>query len=568
MGRRQVRVVIAGRRVDIIAARRLQPDDHITAAKGGYGEAAAIQLSGDEQRIALGRSPTLVDFVLHRPRQAGEKDRVVGQRQGLADFPAGKSADVVGRPRRQALDQGVAVGRNILDPVAGLPHRPQHVDGAGRRVEADAVAEPAVAIGVVGEYQGDAAVGRRRPPQPGPVGGQPGDEGDAVGHRLVVDDVGFGQRVAAPQTLERDRAAYDPAVDLGKGDVHGDVAAGQPAGAAAPVGLVTAGEHGLQHRAIPGIERGCRLVSARGGDGKAGGVDNHVGRRLGEDVLQGCRRHRILEAGDEDRQRIQPRLGDALDQGVHRFQVAGLDQRPIEGQRRHRPVRLPVRPHRFEIAAIPSWPVEAGAQQRPRLPPFAFRAEQRRGEPEEVQGVVDAAVDAVLPQPVPGLPRNGRIARQLRIRLIVAGEEGNRNIPLPARRRHLLDTIGPVAAAAEQPNDDETGPGESVLDVEVHRHVVAEMKEAGEPQAGKAVLRQPRPRRRQAGELGIRGRKDDEVAGALSQVDGFAAVGDGAGSGGEQVHGSDAFHRTRAKHSGSTQATPSRRRRGRDPSGR
>ena len=58
-------------------------------------------------------------------------------------------------------------------------------------------------------------------------------------------------------------------------------------------------------------------------------------------------------------------------------------------------------------------------------------------------------MDTILPEPVAGLAGERREARQLGVRLIVAGQQRQRYPPLPADGRKLLDAVGPIADSAE-----------------------------------------------------------------------------------------------------------------------
>ena len=226
--RRQVRIVIARRRVDVVATRRLQADRDVAAAEGGNGEAAAIEFARKKERIALGRSPSLEDAGRRGSRQAGEEKAVVGARKGLVDASRRQRLRIVGRAGHQPGDQRVAVLRNVLHPVAGGGKRAQHGDGARRRIQADAVADAAVPVRIVGKDDGDPPLGGRRPPQPHPVGSEFGDEGDPVRFRLVGDDIRLGERIAPRHALERDGAADDASVHFRQRHVHRDVARRQP----------------------------------------------------------------------------------------------------------------------------------------------------------------------------------------------------------------------------------------------------------------------------------------------------------------------------------------------------
>ena len=95
--------------------------------------------------------------------------------------------------------------------------------GARRRVEADGVAGAAAARGIVRQHAGEALVGRRLAPEPRPRRRELGDEGDPVGERPVHDGAELGRGVLRTRGFERDGAGENPPVDLGHGDMHGEI---------------------------------------------------------------------------------------------------------------------------------------------------------------------------------------------------------------------------------------------------------------------------------------------------------------------------------------------------------
>ena len=64
---------------------------------------------------------------------------------------------------------------------------------------------------------------------------------------------------------------------------------------------------------------------------------------------------------------------------------------------------------------------------------------------------------------------------------------------------------------------------------------MGELHEVGEPQRGEVVA-EAGAHAREAGQLGIRGGEEDDVAGGLSEIDGLGLVDRRAGSGLEEVH--------------------------------
>ena len=132
--RHEVRVMITLDRVDVVAARRLQPDDDVAEPERGEREPTAIDIARLEERICLGRAPAFEHGVADRFRQARKEQLVLVEADGLADLAAGQLREVVGRTRLHARNQAVAVFRQIPDPVARVGHRAEHVHRARRGV--------------------------------------------------------------------------------------------------------------------------------------------------------------------------------------------------------------------------------------------------------------------------------------------------------------------------------------------------------------------------------------------------------------------------------------------------
>ena len=293
------------------------------------------------------------------------------------------------------------------------------------------------------------------------------------------------------QALERHGAADDPAVDFRQRHVHGDVPGAEAAGAVPPVVFVAAGKDDLQdHRARPvlvagNVERRRRALDAGHRDGEPGGVEDDVGRRVPQQFLQGRRRQRIPEAGDENRQRIESLFRQSVDQGVDDLQVSALNQGPVEHQRRDRGARLPCPADGFQARCFQSRPVKPGPDQGPGFAPFGVETGEAGGEFEEIEGVFRPPVDPVLPQPVLGLGGDRGQGRQFGVGLVVAGKEGHGDVPVPADAGDFVGAVGPIAAPAEKPDDDQLGVGDDVFGVMIDAMVVAEVQQAGQPEAGK-----------------------------------------------------------------------------------
>ena len=76
--RHQVRVVVAGLGIQMIAARRLQADGGVPQSECRDGEASAIGLAGDEERVFFGAAPAVVDGFSHRFRQRRQERLIIG----------------------------------------------------------------------------------------------------------------------------------------------------------------------------------------------------------------------------------------------------------------------------------------------------------------------------------------------------------------------------------------------------------------------------------------------------------------------------------------------------------
>ena len=312
MRRHQSRVVIGRLWVEVVAARRLHQHSNVAAAKSRDREPPAIEPSRTEERVALGRSPLRRDALLHRGGEAREEGGIFGEGQGLV---RPRRRPGVGRAGQQARHQRGAVFRNVANAVPGLVHGPQHIDCGLRRIEADAVADAAVAVRVIGEDDRDAPLGGRLDAQPCPVARQIGDESDPVGDRAIADEIGLGLGIAAiwkssGRCLERHGARQDAAVDLGQGDIHRQVARAQTPRAGAPCLFVAAREHHLQDRAVDAQ----RVGAAGGGDGKTGRVEDDGRRMSGEQLRQQGRCLGILQAVHENRQGSQLPGSQSLNQ--------------------------------------------------------------------------------------------------------------------------------------------------------------------------------------------------------------------------------------------------------------
>ena len=143
---------------------------------------------------------------------------------------------------------------------------------------------------------------------------------------------------------------------------------------------------------------------------------------------------------------------------------------------------------------------------------------------QQVGHVVGPALDEVAPEPIPVVRGDGGQAAQLLVGLVVAGQGGEGHAGRRQPDRELLQPVGPVALAAEDPRDDQPRPRGGLVEVEVRRHRMLEVQQRGEAQrqAGSGPLARLGQRR----ELRVRGGDDDDVGRILAEIDRLRAVGD------------------------------------------
>ena len=123
-------------------------------------------------------------------------------------------------------------------------------------------------------------------------------------------------------------------------------------------------------------------------------------------------------------------------------------------------------------------------------------------------------MDKILPQPMQRFRRHGGQTAESRVGQVVAGQEGDRDTGGLAGGGDFVDPIGPIGATAEQPHDHQLRPAHDAVDINVDRHVVAQLQEVRQPQARPAGP--SRLRFGQTGDVGIRRRQHHDVARRLA----------------------------------------------------
>ena len=317
--------------------------------------------------------------------------------------------------------------------------------------------------------------------------------------------------------------------------MHGQVARTQALGTGLPLLFAVQGAERLQHRYIA-PER-PRLWRFRVGLGEAGGVEDH--RRVGLiqpgfDLRQAFG---FLEAGYGYRQRVETLGLQALAEDVDEGRVPGLYLGAVEQQRRHRPAGLPVGAPVIQGCLSMARVMDQRARQGARLAPGVVALQPAAGDAvQQMAGIVRTALAQVLPQALAVLACHVAQFAQLGIGAVVARHQDDGGAQA-AQLDHTFDAVAPVADAAVHRDQDDLGVAQHLLDVEIHRSMVGQLRRAGQAQAGE-IRGQLARHLGQQGEVRVTGAEDHQLGRGLAEVgDAVGRQGD-AGLGAEQVHGS------------------------------
>ena len=141
----------------------------------------------------------------------------------------------------------------------------------------------------------------------------------------------------------------------------------------------------------------------------------------------------------------------------------------------------------------------------------------------------------VLPDPLPVAWWQGAQRGEFGIGLIIAGNHREGDMPRPTTRDNAFEPVWPIPRAAEQADDHQLRRADDIVDIEIDREVVAELHQIGEAQHRDVAI-EPGSRLGEAGELGVGGGEDHDVAGSLAEIDRLRAIGDRPRCGGKQMH--------------------------------
>ena len=205
---------------------------------------------------------------------------------------------VVADAAEQLADQLGSAGGQSVDRVALLAQGTKDVQRRRRGVQADAVADPAIAGRVVGQHQRHPFFRVWLARQLGPAPRQFGDEIHALVVGEIADHVALAAFAAPGQALETDRPGDDASVQLRQRHVHGQVARPQALRVVQPERAVVQRADRLQHRHVA-TER-TQLGRLRIGLGETGGIDDQRGVAALQPVFHLRQAGAFLEAGQRN----------------------------------------------------------------------------------------------------------------------------------------------------------------------------------------------------------------------------------------------------------------------------
>ena len=348
------------------------------------------------------------------------------------------------------------------------------------------------------------------------------------------DDIRLHRRIELPCRFERNRARQDAPIHLRQGDIHGQIPRQQSLLGRLPDRLRRAGKNHLQNHVAALVEHGWLAFRARRGNGKAGRVQHNVRRAIFENTIHHGSREPVLEAGDEEGQRIDAFRLQTRNQSLNRLGLATLHQRTIEDNCRNGRILDPAAADEIERNHRLARPPKTRFQQRGCFGWLFAAVDQRSTIIEEGAHIGSAALDQIVPQRVTVGARNCREPIQPVVGLVVAGKHCNLDAIVHGAGMKRFQPIGPISLAADNANDNQLCMTRRPFDISINRHGMGEAQKTGKPQAWPAGIGAMHLRK--TGELRIRSGKEQNIARRLAEIDGLIAVADRSFLGKQKMH--------------------------------
>ena len=190
---------------------------------------------------------------------------------GQTELLLGEGVGIVAATLDNPVHQFISVGRNIANGVSGIPQGVEDVDGRGRRVQADGVADAGVFGRVVAQYDGDALVGVSLAAQGRVAGRQAGQIVHPVGHCRITLRPSGRQAIARGRCFlfKRYRHGDDTPVKLRERYIHCGVNGPQAQRTVLPFCPAAGADNALYNRHIQFVQQFLRPTRGRRGSGAA-----------------------------------------------------------------------------------------------------------------------------------------------------------------------------------------------------------------------------------------------------------------------------------------------------------
>ena len=233
------------------------------------------------------------------------------------------------REGRSRVGVAARVSAGAMEPRRLLQHS-QNLDRRGRGVVADAIRQAAVANGVVGEDDADAAVRAGSLAQPHPVGGEFGGAGNAVCVGRVGGERALRAGVPDAFGLVADQDAADAAIELGHDHLHGQILWRQALAVGCPERFRPPALNELDYRRTAPGERVLLRRQAIYTEGEAGEVEDDRRRTRGEGFLHKGDGFGLLQRGDEDGERCEVFYLKRRDESFDNCRAGTFEQGAVE----------------------------------------------------------------------------------------------------------------------------------------------------------------------------------------------------------------------------------------------
>ena len=251
---------------------------------------------------------------------------------------------IVAAAGQQPVHQGRPIGgecQGIPQVVAGFSQPAQHQGRTGWGVQAHPIGQAPIAVGVIGQHQGQATLRHRGLAQLHPGAGQLGDPGQPF--LIGAKPLQRGQQAtaAAGRFFERPHAGDDAAIQFGQGHLQAQVQGTKANAAVLPALTGPGARKHLQHRHPQPLPQGRpqpRLLKAH--RSKARGAEHRLDPFTAEPIGHPLLHRRFPQAAHPKRPGYQALLAQGPQGRPHEGQVARLHQRAIQQHPHPGPVLL------------------------------------------------------------------------------------------------------------------------------------------------------------------------------------------------------------------------------------